>query len=98
MHPWPENHYFLTTVENQVLLSWVRLLLAQRRRHLSLHCDGVLGTRAADELRDSFSTEAQEQIHVDTGCSVTIVQKHHHTFIDGLKLKGIQEKGRPRRP
>ena len=52
---------------------------------------GVLVTRATDELQDSFSTEGQEQIHVDTGYSVTIAQKHHHTFIDGLKLKGIQE-------
>ena len=42
---WPKNTCFLffwTTVENPAQLSWVKLLLAQGQRHLSLHHDGVL--------------------------------------------------------
>ena len=90
---WPEAtcfHFFWTTVENKVLLTWVQWVAGGPLRHLSLHYDGLLVDRARCQASADFKAESEAFIETDTQYKVTLIAKANMSFLQGLESRGVQ--------
>ena len=57
-------------------------------RHLSLHFDGIrvdADRISADGSVEEFCSKSENAIYMNTNFDVTIVQKHHMTFIEHIR-------------